>query len=45
MLNIYIDSNNIKNQINAAAMISERDLRCIIYINIDEIFTVYMMKL
>ncbi len=45
MLNIYIDSSNIENQINAAAVISERDLRCIIYISIDKTFTVYMMKL
>ncbi len=26
-------------------MILKRDLRCMIYININEIFTVYMMKL
>jgi len=27
------------------AMILERDLRCMIYISIDKIFTVYIMKL
>jgi len=26
-------------------VISEKDLKCIIYISIDKIFTVYMMKL
>jgi len=45
MLNIYMNSSDIKNQINAVIMTSERDLRCMMYINIDEIFTVYMMKL
>jgi len=45
MLNIYIDDSDIKNQINAVAVILKRDLKCMIYISIDETFTVYMMKL
>jgi len=45
MLNIYINSSDIKNQINVTAVILKRDLKHIIYIDIDKTFTVYMMKL
>jgi len=45
MLNIYINNSDIENQINAVAVTLKRDLKCIIYISIDETFTVYMMKL
>jgi len=45
MLNIYIDSSDIKSQINAVTVILKRDLRYIIYISINKTFTVYMMKL
>jgi len=45
MLNIYINDSDIENQISAVTMTSERDLKCIIYININETFTVYIMKL
>jgi len=45
MLNIYINDNDIKSQINAVIMILKRDLRCIIYISINKIFTVYIVKL
>jgi len=45
MLNIYIDNSDIKNQINAAIMILKRDLRYMMYIDIDETFIVYMIKL
>ena len=44
-MNIYINSSDIKNQMNAATVILERDLRCMMYISIDKTFTVYMMKL
>ncbi len=45
MLNIYMNSSNIKNQINVTVMTSERDLRCMMYISIDKTFIMYMMKL
>jgi len=45
MLNIYINNSNIKSQISAAAVILKRDLRHMMYIDINEIFTVYIMKL
>jgi len=45
MLNIYMNDSDIENQINAVIMILKRDLKCMIYISIDETFTVYMMKL
>jgi len=45
MLNIYMNSSDIKNQISVTVMILKRDLKCIIYISIDKTFTVYMMKL
>ncbi len=45
MLNIYMNDNNIKNQINVTAVILKRDLRHIIYISIDETFTVYVTEL
>jgi len=45
MLNIYINDSDIKNQINVTAVTLKRDLRCMMYISIDETFIVYMMKL
>ncbi len=45
VLNIYIDSSDIKNQIDMTAVTLKRDLRYMMYINIDKIFTVYIMKL
>jgi len=45
VLNIYTDNSDIENQINVMTMILKRDLRCMMYINIDKTFTVYMMKL
>jgi len=45
MLNIYINSSDIKNQMSVTVMTLKRDLRCIMYISIDKIFTMYMMKL
>ncbi len=45
MLNIYMNDSDIKNQINAITVTQKRDLRHIMYINIDETFTVYVMKL
>ncbi len=45
MLNIYMNDSDIENQINAVTVTLKRDLRCIIYIDIDETFTVYVMKL
>ncbi len=45
MLNIYMNSSDIKSQINTATVILKRDLRCIIYIDIDETFIVYMTEL
>jgi len=44
-LNIYMNSSDIKNQINAATMTLKRDLKCMMYMNTDKTFTVYMMKL
>jgi len=40
-----MNSSDIKNQINVTTVTLKRDLRCIMYISIDETFTVYMMKL
>jgi len=45
MLNIYMNNSNIENQINVMTVILKRDLRYMIYISINETFTVYMMKL
>jgi len=45
VLNIYIDSSDIKNQIDMTAVTLKRDLRHIMYINIDKTFIVYIMKL
>ncbi len=45
MLNIYMNSSDIKSQINTVTVILKRDLRCIIYIDIDETFIVYMTEL
>ncbi len=45
MLNIYIDSSDIKSQINAVIITLKRNLKCMMYINIDKIFTVYTVKL
>jgi len=45
MLNIYIDSSDIKNQINMITVTLKRDLRHIMYISIDETFTVYITEL
>jgi len=45
MLNIYINNSDIKNQINAAVVTLERDLRCMMYISIDKTFTVYITEL
>ncbi len=40
-----MNSSDIENQINAVIMILKRDLRCMMYISINEIFTVYIVKL
>jgi len=40
-----MNDSDIKSQIDAAVMTLKRDLRCIVYMSIDETFTVYMMKL
>jgi len=45
MLNIYINDSDIENQINVMTVTLKRDLKCIMYINIDKTFIVYMMKL
>jgi len=45
MLNIYINNSDIESKISAVTMTLKRDLRCIIYISINKIFTVYMIKL
>ena len=45
MLNVYIDSSDIENQISVIIMILKRDLRYIMYISIDKTFIIYMMKL
>jgi len=45
MLNIYTDNSDIKNQIDVVVVILKRDLKCMMYISIDEIFTVYMTEL
>jgi len=45
VLNIYTDDSDIKNQIDAAAVTSERGLRCMMYIGTDETFTVYVVEL
>ncbi len=45
MLNIYMNNSDIEGQIDAAAVTLKRDLKCMMYIGIDETFTVYMMKL
>jgi len=45
MLNIYMNSSDIESQINVMIVTLKRDLRCMIYISTDKIFTVYMMKL
>jgi len=45
VLNIYTDNSDIKSQISAVAVTLKRDLRHIMYISIDETFTVYMTEL
>jgi len=40
-----MNSSDIESQINAVTVILKRDLKYIMYISIDETFTVYMMKL
>jgi len=45
MLNIYMNSSDIKSQINAVIVILKRDLKYMMYISIDKTFIVYMMKL
>jgi len=40
-----MNSSDIKSQMSAVAVILKRDLRHIIYISINETFTVYIMKL
>ncbi len=45
MLNIYMNNSDIKSQISAVIMILKRDLRCMMYISIDETFTVYITEL
>jgi len=40
-----MNDSDIKSQIDAAVMTLKRGLRCIVYMSIDETFTVYMMKL
>jgi len=45
MLNIYMNDSDIKNQISAVIMTLKRDLKCIMYISINKIFTVYTVKL
>jgi len=45
VLNIYMNSNDIENQISVMTVTLKRDLKHIMYINIDETFTIYVMKL
>jgi len=45
VLNIYINDSDIKNQIDAVTVTLERDLRCMMYISINEIFIMYTVKL
>jgi len=45
MLNIYINNSDIESQISVMIMILKRDLRYIMYISINKIFTVYIIKL
>jgi len=45
MLNIYTDSSDIENQIDAVTVTLKRDLRHMIYMSTDETFIVYVMKL
>ncbi len=40
-----MNSSDIKDQMNAATMTLKRDLKCMMYMNTDKTFTVYMMKL
>ncbi len=40
-----MNSNDIENQISVMTVTLKRDLKHIMYINIDETFTIYMMKL
>jgi len=40
-----MNSNNIENQMSVMTVTLKRDLRCMMYIDIDETFTVYVMKL
>jgi len=45
VLNIYINDSDIKNQIDAVTVTLKRDLRCMMYISINEIFIMYTVKL
>ncbi len=45
MLNIYMNNSDIESQISAVIMTLKRDLRCMMYISINETFIMYMMKL
>jgi len=40
-----MNSNDIENQISMMTVTLKRDLKHIMYINIDETFTIYVMKL
>ncbi len=40
-----MNDSDIKSQISATTVILKRDLKCIMYISIDETFTVYIVKL
>jgi len=40
-----MNSNDIENQISVMTVTLKRDLKHIMYINIDETFTIYVMKL
>ena len=45
VLNIYMNDSDIESQMSAVTVILKKDLRYIMYISINETFTVYMMKL
>ncbi len=45
MLNIYMNNSDIESQIDAVTVTLKRDLKCMMYIDIDEIFTMYVTEL
>jgi len=45
MLNIYMNDSDIESQIDAVTVTLKRDLKCMMYIDIDETFTMYVTEL